>query len=94
VAVPAAKKTVKASGRWWGVRAGSCALRQYKARTGSAAAIPRSHIEELAGAGVGSDASEGTSVKLGVWIPNTESRRAKLTQEQLAQLAGLGLDWA
>jgi hypothetical protein len=33
-------------------------------------------------------------VKLGVWISNTKSRRAKLTQDQLAQLAGLGLDWA
>ncbi|MFB7747530.1 helicase, partial [Streptomyces sp. NPDC056132] len=31
---------------------------------------------------------------LGVWISNTKSRRAKLTMEQLAALAALGMDWA
>ncbi|WP_345680765.1 helicase [Yinghuangia aomiensis] len=30
-------------------------------------------------------------VKLGGWITNTKSRRAKLTTEQLDQLAELGL---
>nr|WP_226599052.1 helicase associated domain-containing protein [Streptomyces violascens] len=33
-------------------------------------------------------------MKLGVWITNTKSRRDKLTPEQRAQLAELGLEWA
>ncbi|WP_374214015.1 helicase, partial [Streptomyces sp. A3M-1-3] len=30
----------------------------------------------------------------GVWVSNTKSRRDKLTQEQLAALAELGVEWA
>ncbi|MFF4450826.1 helicase associated domain-containing protein [Streptomyces sp. NPDC001502] len=33
------------------------------------------------------------AVKLGVWLSNTKSRRTKLSAEQLAQLAELGLEW-
>lgn len=33
-------------------------------------------------------------VKLGVWVSNTKSRRDKLSAEQLAALAELGVDWA
>jgi hypothetical protein len=33
-------------------------------------------------------------VKLGVWLTNTKTRRAKLTADKLAALAALGLDWA
>jgi hypothetical protein len=32
-------------------------------------------------------------VKLGIWISNTKTRRTKLTAEQLAALAELGLHW-
>jgi hypothetical protein len=32
-------------------------------------------------------------IKLGVFLSNTKSRRAKLTAEQLAALAELGLHW-
>lgn len=32
-------------------------------------------------------------VKLGVWVSNTRARRDKLTAEQLAALAKLGVDW-
>ncbi|MEE1782666.1 helicase associated domain-containing protein, partial [Streptomyces sp. SP17BM10] len=40
------------------------------------------------------DGDGGTvEVKLGVWISNTKTRRAKLTEEQLDQLAALGLHW-
>jgi hypothetical protein len=80
----AAKASQGASGR----SSGAFALRQYKARTGSVT-VPRGHVEELAG----TDDEAGTLVKLGVWISNTKSRRAKLTADQLAQLADLGLDW-
>ncbi|MFD5702550.1 helicase associated domain-containing protein [Streptomyces lasiicapitis] len=58
------------------------ALRQYKSRTGSVT-VPRGHVEEL---------EDGASVKLGVWISTTKSRRAKLMPEQLAQLAEIGLE--
>lgn len=56
--------------------------------------IPRGHVEEIAGADGGGDVDERITVKLGVWISNTKSRRAKLTDDQLAQLADLGLHWA
>ncbi len=62
------------------------ALTQYKARTGTVT-VPRGHVEELEIAG------GAVAVKLGVWISNTKSRRAKLTEAQLAALAELGLDW-
>jgi hypothetical protein len=61
---------------------GLAALAQYKNRTGSVT-VPRGHAEEL----------EDGPVKLGVWISNTKSRRAKLTQDQMDRLAKLGLDW-
>ncbi|SCD43358.1 hypothetical protein [Streptomyces sp. PpalLS-921] len=38
--------------------------------------------------------AEPVSVKLGVWLSNTKSRRDKLTAEQLAALAALGTEWA
>ncbi|MER8160074.1 Helicase associated domain protein [Streptomyces sp. NPDC094472] len=63
---------------------GIAALAQYKARTGSVK-VPRAHTERL---------EDGTEVKLGVFLSNTKSRRAKLTTDKLAALAALGLDWA
>uniref|UniRef100_A0AAU1M5R8 Helicase associated domain-containing protein n=1 Tax=Streptomyces sp. NBC_00148 TaxID=2903626 RepID=A0AAU1M5R8_9ACTN len=47
--------------------------------------VPRSWSEEL---------PDGTSVRLGVWLSNTRSRRAGLTFEQRAVLADLGVGWA
>ncbi|MFF8382017.1 Helicase associated domain protein [Streptomyces sp. NPDC015661] len=63
---------------------GVAALAQYKARTGSVT-VSRAHGERL---------EDGTEVRLGVWIMNQKGRRAKLTADKLAVLAGLGLDWA
>ncbi|WP_314254249.1 helicase associated domain-containing protein [Streptomyces sp. DSM 40907] len=60
---------------------------RYKARTGSLA-VPRGHVETVAVDG------QEHAVKLGVWLSNTKSRRTKLSAEQLAQLAELGLEWA
>ncbi|MFJ9483113.1 hypothetical protein ACIRRI_50750 [Streptomyces mirabilis] len=37
---------------------------------------------------------DGSEVKLGVFLSNSKSRRAKLTVDKLAALAGLGLEWA
>ncbi|WP_327169982.1 DEAD/DEAH box helicase [Streptomyces subrutilus] len=63
---------------------GVAALEQYKARTGSVT-VPRAHVETLA---------DGSEVKLGVFLSNNRSRRAKLTADKLGALAGLGLEWA
>ncbi|MFD3943446.1 Helicase associated domain protein [Streptomyces sp. NPDC058579] len=63
---------------------GVAALAQYKARTGSVT-VSRAHVEQL---------EDGTEVKLGVFLSNSKSRRAKLTVDKLAALAGLGLEWA
>jgi hypothetical protein len=56
-------------------------------RTGSVT-VPRSHVETVV-----IDGQEHT-VKLGVFLSNTKTRRAKLTIDKLAALAHLGLDWA
>ncbi|TKT04759.1 hypothetical protein E4U91_00005 [Streptomyces lasalocidi] len=63
---------------------GVAALAQYKTREGSVK-VPRAHVERL---------EDGTEVKLGVFLSNSKSRRAKLTADKLAALADLGLDWA
>ncbi|MEU7650192.1 helicase, partial [Streptomyces huasconensis] len=47
--------------------------------------VPRGHVEAL---------PDGTEVKLGVFLSNTKTRRAKLTADKLATLAHLGLEWA
>ncbi|MEH0415942.1 helicase associated domain-containing protein [Streptomyces sp. B21-083] len=38
--------------------------------------------------------AEPVTVKLGVWLSNTKSRRYKLTAEQRAALRELGMEWA
>ncbi|MEU2159268.1 Helicase associated domain protein [Streptomyces sp. NPDC019396] len=68
-----------------GFERGCAALAQYKARTGTTGPVSRSHVETL---------KDGTEVKLGVFLANTKTRRAKLTGEQLERLARLGLEWA
>ncbi|MFE3600756.1 helicase associated domain-containing protein [Streptomyces sp. NPDC059142] len=52
--------------------------------------IPRSAVVEITVDGE----TEPVPVKLGVWLSNTKSRRDKLTAEQRAALARLGMDWA
>ncbi|MFC8095334.1 Helicase associated domain protein [Streptomyces sp. NPDC057301] len=63
---------------------GVAALAQYKAREGHLT-VPRGHVEAL---------PDGTEVKLGVFLSNNKSRRAKLTADKLQALAELGLPWA
>ncbi|MEU9322010.1 Helicase associated domain protein [Streptomyces sp. NPDC048295] len=63
---------------------GVAALAQYKDRTGSLTVL-RGHVERL---------EDGTEVKLGVFLSNTKSRRAKLSEGRRQVLAELGLDWA
>ncbi|MEU7027946.1 Helicase associated domain protein [Streptomyces sp. NPDC046275] len=63
---------------------GVAALAQYRARTGSVK-VPRAHVELL---------EDGAEVRLGVWIMNQKTRRAKLATDKLSALAALGLEWA
>ncbi|WTO66597.1 Helicase associated domain protein [Streptomyces sp. NBC_00212] len=65
---------------------GLAALAQYVRRE-QRTVIPRLHTERVVVDGHEHD------VRLGVWISNQKSRRDRLTGEQLAQLAELGIEW-
>ncbi|MFG3398759.1 DEAD/DEAH box helicase [Streptomyces parvus] len=80
---PAATTAAGKSGKGSAFERGITALTQYAAREGRVA-VPRAHIEE----------TPHGPVRLGTWISNTRSRRAKLTDQQREQLAALGIDWA
>lgn len=69
---------------------GLTALAQWVEREGADRPVPRGHSETITVDGE----AEPVTVKLGVWISNTKSRRDKLTADQLASLAALGVDWA
>ncbi|MGW6606133.1 Helicase associated domain protein [Streptomyces sp. NPDC055036] len=68
---------------------GLAALAQWVEQEGQRA-VPRSTVVEITVDGE----AEPVPLKLGVWLSNTKSRRDKLTAEQLAALAALGMDWA
>jgi superfamily II DNA or RNA helicase len=68
---------------------GLAALAQWVEREGHRP-VPRGHVEEI----VVDGETEPVAVKLGVWVSNTKSRRDKLTSEQQAALAELGVPWA
>ncbi|MFI1973376.1 helicase associated domain-containing protein [Streptomyces cinnamoneus] len=68
---------------------GLAALAQWVEREGDRP-VPRGHSEQIT---VDGEAAPVT-MKLGVWISNTKSRRNRLDAEQLAALAELGMDWA
>ncbi|MFD7342053.1 helicase associated domain-containing protein [Streptomyces violascens] len=65
---------------------GLAALAQYVQRE-QRTVIPRQHTERITVDGQDHD------VRLGVWVSNQKSRRDKLNEQQLAQLAELGMDW-
>lgn len=81
---PAAKDTGKASA----FQRGLAALTQWIQREGTHKAVPRGHIETVVVDG------QEHQHKLGVWISNTKTRRDKLTHDQRAALAELGVEWA
>ncbi|MFF8432471.1 Helicase associated domain protein [Streptomyces sp. NPDC016566] len=86
-----ATKNGKASGKASAAfQRGVRALAQWIEREGAGRPVPRAHSEEI----VDDDEAEPVAVKLGVWISNTKARRDKLTQEQRAALAELGVEWA
>ncbi|MGX1540802.1 Helicase associated domain protein, partial [Streptomyces diastaticus] len=85
VPLPPEPEPAKTSGKTMSAfEKGVAALAQYKTREGSVKP-PRAHVEVL---------EDGSEVKLGVFLSNSKSRRAKLTADKLAALAALGLEWA
>ncbi|MEU8591787.1 Helicase associated domain protein [Streptomyces sp. NPDC048664] len=69
---------------------GLAALAQWIEREGAGRPVPRSHSEQIRVYGE----TEPVIVKLGVWVSNVRARCDKLTADQLAALAALGVDWA
>ncbi|MFB1048387.1 DEAD/DEAH box helicase [Streptomyces chrestomyceticus] len=69
---------------------GLAALTQWVEREGAHRPVPRGHAEEIAVDGE----ADPVIIKLGVWVSNTKTRRAKLAPEQLDALRELGVEWA
>jgi hypothetical protein len=69
---------------------GLAALAQWVEREGAQRPVPRGAVVEL----VVDGEAEPASVRLGVWVSNTRTRRDKLSAEQLDALRELGIDWA
>ncbi|MFE2296406.1 Helicase associated domain protein [Streptomyces sp. NPDC059452] len=87
---PAATRATKGTGKaQQAFQRGVQALAQWRDREGKRP-VPRGASEEIAVDGE----AEPVVVRLGVWISNTRARRDKLSAEQLAALAALGVDWA
>ncbi|MET8956796.1 Helicase associated domain protein [Streptomyces sp. NPDC004533] len=90
-AAPAAGRAAKGPSKaQQAFQRGLVALAQWAEREGAHRPVPRGHTEQIAI----DDNTDHVSVRLGVWISNTKSRRDKLTQEQLDALRELGIDWA
>ncbi|MGW7231525.1 Helicase associated domain protein [Streptomyces cyaneofuscatus] len=88
---PAAARTTKSPSKAQAAfQRGLAALTQWVEREGAHRPVPRGHGEQIEVDGE----AEPVTVKLGVWISNTKSRRDKLSAEQLAALTKLGMDWA
>ncbi|MGV9342960.1 Helicase associated domain protein [Streptomyces sp. NPDC003688] len=85
---PASTEGTKASGKASAFQRGLAALAQWIQREGAHKAVPRGHVEAVV-----IDGQEHQH-KLGVWISNTKTRRDKLTHDQRAALAALGVEWA
>ncbi|MFJ7898841.1 DEAD/DEAH box helicase [Streptomyces anthocyanicus] len=86
---PTIKGAAKGSKAQQAFQRGLAALTQWVEREGSHRPVPRGHTEEI----VIDGGAEPVTVKLGVWVSNTKSRRDKLTQDQLDALRKLGIDW-
>ncbi|MER8098452.1 DEAD/DEAH box helicase [Streptomyces goshikiensis] len=88
---PAAGRGAKGPGKaQQAFQRGLAALTQWVEREGAHRPVPRAHGEEITVDGE----TEPVTVKLGVWVSNTKSRRDKLTADQHAALRELGVDWA
>ncbi|MEU9632320.1 Helicase associated domain protein [Streptomyces luteogriseus] len=88
---PAAKRTAKGPSKAeQAFQRGLAALAQWVEREGADRPVPRGHSEQITVDGE----AEPVVVKLGVWNSNTRARWDKLTSEQQAALAALGVPWA
>ncbi|MFE4608831.1 Helicase associated domain protein [Streptomyces niveus] len=88
---PAAASGTKGQGKaQQAFQRGLAALTQWVEREGTHRPVPRGHGEPIAVDGQ----TEPVTVKLGVWITNTKTRRDKLTTDQLDALRKLGMEWA
>ncbi|KKZ69942.1 helicase [Streptomyces showdoensis] len=86
----AARGTKRPSKAQQAFQRGLAALTQWVEREGAHRPVPRGHAEEIAVEGE----AEPVTVKLGVWVSNTKTRRDKLTTDQHAALRELGVEWA
>ncbi|MGV9843425.1 Helicase associated domain protein [Streptomyces fungicidicus] len=87
---PAVGRAAKGSGKaQQAFQRGLTALAQWVEREGQRP-VPRGHAEEI----TVDDEAEPVTVRLGVWVSNTKSRRDKLAPEQRDALAELGMKWA
>lgn len=88
---PAAPRTAKGPSKaQQAFQRGLAALAQWVEREGAHRPVPRGAVVEIEADGE----TEPVTVKLGVWVSNTKSRRDKLTPEQLDALRELGIEWA
>ncbi|WP_331724723.1 DEAD/DEAH box helicase [Streptomyces canus] len=88
---PAAMRTTKGPSKaQQAFQRGLAALAQWVEREGAHRPVPRGHAEQIAVDGE----PEPVIVKLGVWTSNVRARRDKLTPDQQAALATLGVPWA
>ncbi|WP_206308483.1 helicase associated domain-containing protein, partial [Streptomyces sp. A1277] len=69
---------------------GLAALALWVEQEGMDRPVPRSATVEI----TVNDQPEPVTIKLGVWLSNTRSRRDRLGADQLAALADLGVAWA
>jgi hypothetical protein len=83
-------RTTRTGSREEAFNRGLTALAQWIQREGPERPVPRGHAETITIDGQ----TEPVTIKLGVWVSNTKSRRDKLTAEQLDALAALGIKWA
>jgi superfamily II DNA or RNA helicase len=88
---PAATRSTKGAGKAeQAFQRGLAALAQWVEREGPDRPAPRGHSEEIMVDGE----TEPVVVKLGVWNSNIRARWDKLTPDQQAALAALGVPWA
>ncbi|MCL3998775.1 DEAD/DEAH box helicase [Streptomyces lavenduligriseus] len=85
---PAPAPAAKYGGKTSAFQRGLAALTQYIQREGAQKSVPRGHVECIV-----IDGQEHQH-KLGVWLSNTKTRRARLTHDQRSALAELGVEWA
>ncbi|MFF9139862.1 Helicase associated domain protein [Streptomyces albogriseolus] len=82
--------TVKGTGKaQQAFQSGLTALTQWVEREGNRP-VPRGHSEDITIDGE----TKPVTVKLGIWVSNTKTRRDKLSAEQLTSLRELGVQWA